>query len=90
MEEKNTMPNKKPHMKKPPIFWITVVLLGFMLITTLFSATRLIGGKAEVVDYSAFIRMSFWKISSRISLTIPLDRRIITVCRMYCMTEEST
>jgi len=57
MEEKNTKQNKSPQMKKPPIFWITVVVLGLMLISTLFSASRLLGGKTETVEYSAFIEM---------------------------------
>ena len=57
MEEKNTTQNKKPHLKKPPIFWIAVVILGVMLISTLFSASRLIGGQTETVEYSTFIRM---------------------------------
>ncbi|MBR5231400.1 MAG: ATP-dependent zinc metalloprotease FtsH [Clostridia bacterium] len=57
MEEKNTKQNKSPQMKKPPIFWITVVVLGVMLISTLFSASRLLGGKTEIVEYSTFIEM---------------------------------
>ena len=57
MEEKNTNQNKAPKMKKPPIFWITVVILGVMLLSTLFSASRLFGSQTEMVEYSAFINM---------------------------------
>ena len=47
----------KPQMPRSPWFYVMVVLLGVLLISSIVSARSLLGGTVETVEYSAFISM---------------------------------
>ncbi len=47
----------KPQMPRSPWFYVMVVLLGVLLISSIISARSLLGGTVETVEYSAFISM---------------------------------
>ena len=48
---------KKPQMPRSPWFYIMIVLMGVLLITSVVSARNLLGGSVETVEYSDFITM---------------------------------
>ena len=47
----------KPQMPRSPWFYIMIVLMGVLLITSVVSARNLLGGSVETVEYSDFITM---------------------------------
>ena len=47
----------KPQMPRSPWFYVMVVLLGILLISSIVSARSLLGGTVETVEYSDFISM---------------------------------
>ncbi len=47
----------KPQMPRSPWFYVMVVLLGILLISSIISARSLLGGTVETVEYSDFISM---------------------------------
>ena len=47
----------KPQMPRSPWFYVMVVLLGVLLISSIVSARSLLGGTVETVEYSDFISM---------------------------------
>ena len=47
----------KPQMPRSPWFYVMLVVLGVMLLTSVISARNLLGGSVETVEYSDFITM---------------------------------
>lgn len=59
MDNNNNDPKRynKPQMPRSPWFYVMVVLLGVLLISSIVSARNLLGGTVETVEYSTFISM---------------------------------
>ena len=47
----------KPKVPRSPIFWVTVVILGLLLVSTILSTSSYFSGSTETVEYSAFLQM---------------------------------
>ena len=59
MDNNNNEPKRynKPQMPRSPWFYVLIVLLGVMLLSSVISARNLLGGSVETVEYSDFITM---------------------------------
>ena len=47
----------KPQMPRSPWFYVMIVLMGVLLISSIVSARSMLGGSVETVEYSAFVSM---------------------------------
>ena len=47
----------KPQMPRSPWFYVMIVVLGVLLISSVISARNMLGGAVETVEYSDFITM---------------------------------
>jgi len=59
LDNNNNEPKRynKPQMPRSPWFYVLIVLLGVMLLSSVISARNLLGGSVETVEYSDFITM---------------------------------
>ena len=58
--DNNNEPNKrfnKPQMPRSPWFYVMIVVLGVLLLSSVVSARNMLGGSVETVTYSDFITM---------------------------------
>ena len=59
MDNNNNEPKRynKPQMPRSPWFYVMIVVLGVLLLSSVISARNMLGGSVETVEYSDFITM---------------------------------
>ena len=59
MDNNNNEPKRynKPQMPRSPWFYVMIVVLGVLLLSSIISARNMLGGSVETVEYSDFITM---------------------------------